>query len=220
MPCGWRSAAWPHSSCATASAPTATAIRRWSRIAARRAVRLLRQRAADWGLDPGRIGIIGSSAGGHLVSSLVTHFDAGQPAAAQPADRLSSRPDLGILCYPVISMGPLAHEESRRNLLGPAPSEELIRLLSSEWQVRRDTPPCFIWHTQDDEAVKVENALVFAAALQGKGVSFSLHLYPHGPHGLGLGATGYTPGDPRPLHPWTRELELWLAERGFRRAES
>jgi len=180
-----------------------------------RAVRTVRHRAGAWKLDPRKIGVIGSSAGGHLVSTAVTHFDAGQPGAADIIDRISSRPDLGILCYPVISMGELAHEGSKRNLLGSGPTPELTALLSSELQVRPSTPPCFIWHTQDDAAVKVENALVFASALQAKGVSFSLHIYPSGPHGLGLGVTGYKPGDTRPLHPWTQELQGWLKERKF-----
>ncbi len=182
---------------------------------AARAIRTVRHRAAEWKLDPRKIGIMGSSAGGHLVSTAVTHFDTGRPDAVDSVDRVSSRPDLGILCYPVISMGPLAHEESRRNLLGPKPSPELTALLSSELQVKASTPPCFIWHTQDDAAVKVENALAFAAALQAKGVSLSLHIYPSGPHGLGLGVTGYHPGDKRPLHPWTRELHDWLVTRQF-----
>jgi acetyl esterase/lipase len=182
---------------------------------AARAIRTVRHRAAAWSLDPQRIGIMGSSAGGHLVSTAITHFDAGESKAPDPIDRISSRPNLGILCYPVISMGPLAHEESRRNLLGTLPSPELVTLLSSELQVKPSTPPCFIWHTQDDDAVKVENALAFASALQAQGVSFSLHIYPSGPHGLGLGVSGYQPGDTRPLHPWTRELEGWLKERHF-----
>jgi acetyl esterase/lipase len=182
---------------------------------AARAIRTVRHRAADWNLNPQRIGIMGSSAGGHLVSTAVTHFEAGKPDAPDAIDRVSSRPDLGILCYPVISMGPLAHEESRRNLLGSQPTAELVALLSSELQVKPSTPPCFIWHTQDDGAVKVENALAFASALQAQGVPFSLHIYPSGPHGLGLGVTGYQRGDTRPLHPWTGELYGWLRERRF-----
>ena len=178
-----------------------------------RAIRTLRHHAKAWNLDPAKVGAMGSSAGGHLVATLMTHFDRGQPAAAYPVERASSRPDFGVLCYAVISMGDLAHEESKRNLLGPEPAPELVRHLSNELHVTADTPPCFIWHTQDDAAVKVENVLVFAAALQAKGVSFSLHIYPSGPHGLGLGRTDYQAGDTRPLHPWTREFRAWLAER-------
>jgi acetyl esterase/lipase len=112
-------------------------------------------------------------------------------------------------------MGPLAHEESRRNLLGENPSAELRHRVSSELQARETTPPCFIWHTQDDQAVKVENALAFAAALQEKRVPFSLHIYPSGPHGIGLGVPDYRPGDDRPLHPWIGELRGWLAGLGY-----
>jgi acetyl esterase/lipase len=184
---------------------------------AARAVRVVRSRATAWGLDPARIGIMGSSAGGHLAASLATLFEPGKPGAADPVERVGSRPDLAILCYAVISMGALAHEGSRSNLLGGGDSPALRELLSCERQVRPDTPPCFVWHTQDDAVVKVENAMEFAAALQAKGVPFTLHIYPSGAHGLGLGATGWRPGDPRPLHPWTRELEVWLGGRGFAR---
>src|SRR5687768_6728850 len=101
---------------------------------AARAVRLVRAKAAEWKLDPARVGIIGSSAGGHLASTLLTHFDAGDPNAADPIDRMSSRPNLGILCYPVVTMGEKTHAGSKRNLLGDNPSPELVRLLSNELQ--------------------------------------------------------------------------------------
>lgn len=117
---------------------------------AARAVRLVRAKASEWKLDPHRVGIMGSSAGGHLASTLLTHFDTGQAEAADPVDRQSSRPDLGILCYPVISMGPLTHQGSKKNLLGDAPSPALIDLLSNERQVTPQTPPCFVWHTWED----------------------------------------------------------------------
>src|SRR5687768_15447431 len=107
---------------------------------AARAVRLVRARAADWKVDPKRVGIMGSSAGGHLASTLLTHFDAGDPDAADPIERQSSRPDLGILCYPVITMGDKTHHGSRRNLLGENPGAELVDFLSNETQVTKDTP--------------------------------------------------------------------------------
>ncbi|MCB1128536.1 MAG: alpha/beta hydrolase, partial [Verrucomicrobiae bacterium] len=144
---------------------------------AARAVRLVRHRAADWKVDPQRVGIMGSSAGGHLASTLVTHFDDGRPEADDPVERLSSRPDLGILCYAVITMGEFTHQGSRRNLLGEAPTEALITLLSNERQVSPGTPPCFVWHTWEDQAVPVENSLQFAAALRRAGVPFDLHIY-------------------------------------------
>ncbi len=179
---------------------------------AARAVRLVRARAADWKLDTRRIGIMGSSAGGHLASTLLTHFDAGEPAAADPIERQSSRPDLGILCYAVITMGEFTHEGSKKNLLGAHPSQELVRELSNELQVTKATPPCFIWHSYEDKAVPVENSLQFAGALRQAGVPFDLHVYQKGQHGLGLGSLEY---DPTKWHPWTRDCIFWLKEQGW-----
>src|SRR5882672_790721 len=118
---------------------------------AARAVRLVRARAAEWKLDPKRIGIMGSSAGGHLASTLLTHFEAGKTDATDPSERQSSRPDLGILCYAVITMGHFTHQGSKNNLLGKDPAPELIRELSNELQVTKETPPCFIFHTSEDQ---------------------------------------------------------------------
>ncbi len=177
---------------------------------AKRALRLVRSFARRDGLDPARIGVIGSSAGGHLASTLVTHFDAGRPDATDPVERESSRPDLGILCYPVISLLEFAHAGSRRNLLGDAPPPELVRLLSSELQVTKDTPPCFLWHTIEDKSVPVENSLLFASALRRAGVPFSLHIYEKGAHGLGLFGRNN-----QPAPPWADQLLHWFKERGF-----
>jgi acetyl esterase/lipase len=182
---------------------------------AARAVRLVRARAGEWKLDPKHIGIMGSSAGGHLASTLVTHFDAGKPDEADPIERASSRPDLGILCYAVITMGEYTHRGSRSNLLGNDPSPELIREVSNELQVTKDTPPCFIWHTYEDSAVPLENSLQFAEALRKAGVPFDLHVYQKGQHGLGLG-TGVW--NPERRHPWTRDLVYWLKVQGFAKA--
>jgi acetyl esterase/lipase len=178
---------------------------------AARAVRLVRARAADWQVDPHRVGIMGSSAGGHLASTLLTHFDAGDPAAADPVERESSRPDLGILCYPVITMGTNTHAGSRNNLLGRDPAADLIKLLSSELQVTAKTPPCFIWHTWEDKGVKVENSLDFASGLQRAGVPFDLHIYQKGAHGIGL--ADKPPFDN--VHPWATDLVVWLRVQGF-----
>ena len=178
---------------------------------AQRALRLVRARAAEWKVDPTRVAIMGSSAGGHLASTVLTHFDAGKPDAADPVDRQSSRPDLGILCYPVISMGPIAHGGSKKNLLGENPDPSLVELLSNEKQVTKDTPPCFVWHTVEDKTVKVENALEFAAALQRAGVPFDLHIYEQGRHGIGL-------ADKPPfgnVHPWAKDLVFWLKAHKF-----
>ena len=182
---------------------------------AARAVRLVRTRAGEWKLDPKRIGIMGSSAGGHLASTLLTHFDAGKPDAADPIERASSRPDLGILCYAVITMGEYTHRGSRSNLLGNDPSPELIRELSNELQVTKDTPPCFIWHTYEDNAVPVENSLQFAEAMRKAGVPFDLHIYQKGSHGIGLGTGEW---NPEKRHPWTRDLVYWLKVQGFAKA--
>jgi acetyl esterase/lipase len=179
---------------------------------AARALRTVRARAGEWKLDPQRIGIMGSSAGGHLASTLVTHYDAGKPDATDPIERVSSRPDLGILCYPVISMGEHTHQGSKNNLLGKDPSPELVRELSNELHVTKDTPPCFVWHTWEDKGVKIENALAFVSAMQAAGVRFDFHVYERGPHGIGLGSREY---DPAKWHPWTRDLVFWLKERGF-----
>jgi acetyl esterase/lipase len=179
---------------------------------AARAVRLVRFHAADWKLDPKRVGIIGSSAGGHLASTLLTHFDAGQPNAADPIERISCRPALGVLCYPVITMGEETHRGSRDNLLGKEPSRTLIEELSNELHVTRETPPCFIFHTYDDAVVPVENSLEFAAALRRAAVPFELHIYEHGAHGMGLGKMA---ADPTQKHEWTRECQRWLKEQGF-----
>jgi acetyl esterase/lipase len=178
---------------------------------AARAVRSVRARSAEWKVDRNRVGIMGSSAGGHLASTMLTHFDSGNPDAVDPIDRESSRPDLGILCYPVISMGPITHQGSKHNLLGDKPAADLVWLLSNELQVTPKTPPTFLWHTADDPVVPVENSLEFAAALRRAGVPFALHVYEHGPHGIGL-------GDKPPfqnVHPWAQECLRWLKEHHF-----
>jgi acetyl esterase/lipase len=181
---------------------------------AARAIRTVRANAAAWKLDPKRIGIMGSSAGGHLASTLLTHFDAGKADATDPVEAQSSRPDLGILCYAVITFGEFAHQGSRENLLGKDPPPELVRDLSNELQVTKDTPPCFLWHTWEDKAVPVENTLQFAAALRKVGVPFDLHIYQKGPHGLGLGSREW---DPSHRLPWTADLVYWLKAQGFAR---
>jgi acetyl esterase/lipase len=182
---------------------------------AARAVRLVRARAGEWNLDTKRIGIIGSSAGGHLASTLMTHFDAGDPNAADAIERQSSRPDVGILCYAVISLGKFAHQGSKNNLLGTNAPPELVQELSNELHVTKDTPPCFLWSTFEDKTVPVENTLQFAAALRAAGVPFDLHVYQKGPHGLGLGVPKYPPEDPGKLHPWTADCLVWLKVQGF-----
>ena len=144
------------------------------------AIGTVRQRAGEFGVNPATIGVIGSSAGGHLAAhTLVAHGSYRSP--------VSLRPDFGILCYPVIAMtGAFCHTGSRANLLGENPTPDLMRQVSCEEQVSAQAPPCFLWHTWDDAAVPVENSLLFAAALRRHGIPFELHVYHQGPHGLGL----------------------------------
>jgi acetyl esterase/lipase len=179
---------------------------------AARAVRLVRARAAEWNIDPNRVGIMGSSAGGHLASTLLTHFDAGKQDDPDPVERQSSRPSLGVLCYAVISMQPeLTHAGSRKNLLGDSPAQSLVDNLSNERQVTAQTPPCFLWHTGEDTAVKVGNSLLFASALEAREVPFDLHVYQKGGHGIGL-------ADKPPfanVHPWATDLVFWLKAQGW-----
>jgi acetyl esterase/lipase len=172
-----------------------------------RAIRHLRAHSEKLQIDPKRIGIMGSSAGGHVASTVMTHFDAGDPKSSDPIERQSSRPDFGILCYPVITMGPFAHAGSKKGLLGESPSDEQVNLLSNELQVTPQTPPCFIWHGLDDRSVPVENSLRFAEALRKQGVPFELHIYQSARHGIGLGDR--TPPFSEAL-PWTGDLLLWL----------
>jgi acetyl esterase/lipase len=180
-----------------------------------RAVRFVRSKAAEWRLDPKRIGIIGSSAGGHLTSTVMTHFDAGKPDAEDPVERESSRPDFAVLCYPVITMGQFAHQGSKSNLLGTNASPELVQELSNELHVTTNTPTCFIWHTFEDKTVPLENALMFADALRKAHVPFDLHVYQKGAHGMGLGPRQWPPPESARMHPWAADCIYWLKEHGF-----
>jgi len=153
---------------------------------AQRAIRTVRANAAAWKVDPARVGICGFSAGGHLAASAATLWDRGNPDGDTAVERASSRPDLAILCYPVISFITHQHMGSMTNLLGEMPSLDDRRALSAELNVTRETPPTFLWHTADDAVVDVENSLAFASALRRHGVPFGLHVFPHGAHGLGL----------------------------------
>ena len=179
---------------------------------AARAVRTVRANAESWQLDPARVGIIGSSAGGHLSATLSTRFDPGQPDHDDLVERVSSRPDVTILCYAFILFDRTDNPERHERFLGPKPSPEQIRAFSPALNVKAKTPPCFIWQTVEDPGVKVENSLVMAEALRQAGVPFDLHLYEKGRHGIGLGVRDY---DPAKLHPWTQACVFWLAERNF-----
>jgi acetyl esterase/lipase len=176
-----------------------------------RAIRWVRAHADEYKIDPQRVGIIGSSAGGHLAATLLTHFDFGDTNSADVIERQSSRPDLGILCYPVITMGEFAHQISKDNLLGKNPAAKLVTELSNELQVKTNTPPCFIWCTGQDKSVPMENSLMFAEALRKNHVPFDLHIYQKGGHGMGL-------ADKPPFahpHPWAGDCWFWLKENKF-----
>lgn len=181
---------------------------------AARAIRTVRARAAEWQIDPERVGILGFSAGGHLAATVATHFDSGKPDARDPIDRLSSRPNLAILIYPVITMKARTHEGSKESLLGPNPSPELVTLLSNEEQVTKETPPTFLVHTMTDTSVPVENSLMFVIALLKAGVPAELHLYERGVHGFGLGEE-----DPI-LRTWPDRCADWLRLHAFGRART
>jgi acetyl esterase/lipase len=179
-----------------------------------RAIRLVRARASEWKVNPQRIGVMGFSAGGHLASTAATHFDEGKAQARDPVDRLSSRPDIAILCYPVITLAdPFTHTGSRRNLLGESPAPELVELLSNEKRVTAKTPPTFLFHTVDDAGVPVENSMLFAEALRKNKVPVEMHLFEHGRHGVGLAK------DDPALGVWPTLLENWLRGRGFVRPD-
>jgi len=175
-----------------------------------RALRLVRARAADLAIDPGRVGVVGFSAGGHLALTAGTHFDEGQAGAADPVDTMSARPDFLVLGYPVVSMSaPFAHGGSRRNLLGESPDPNLAADLSNELRVTARTPPAFLFHTADDATVPVENSLVLAQGFHQAGVPVELHVFPKGHHGLGLAQA-----DPV-LSQWPRLCAVWLKTLGM-----
>jgi acetyl esterase/lipase len=183
---------------------------------AQRAIRTVRAKADMWGIDPARVGVLGFSAGGHLASTVGTHFDAGRADAADPVDRQSCRPDFLLLAYPVIALAtPYAHAGSRRNLLGDNPDPAVLESLSNETQVTKDTPPTFLVHTNADSAVVPENSLLFVMALRKAGVPVEFHLFEKGRHGLGLGGglpERNIPPDPA-FQAWPSLCENWLRAR-------
>ena len=175
---------------------------------AQRAIRWVRSHAADWGLDPHRVGILGFSAGGHLASTAATHFDDGNPASTDPVERPSCRPDFAILVYPVVSMTALGHAGSRANLLGPDPSPDLVASYSNERQVTERTPPIFLAHAVDDTAVSPENSRLLHRALRDHGVPTEYLELPNGGHGL----NGYRGPS---WDAWQAGSLAWLARQRF-----
>ena len=172
---------------------------------AKRAIRMVRFNAAKWNINKDRVGIMGFSAGGHLASTLGTHFDGGDPTAKDSIEQYNSRPDFMILVYPVISMSkPFMHPGSRNSLIGDKPTDDLAKSYSNELQVTKQTPTTFLVHAEDDKTVPVENSLLFFQALKDKGVSAEIHIYPAGGHGFGLAlGKGY-------LESWTERCVDWL----------
>lgn len=173
-----------------------------------RAIRYVRYNNKKFNIDPNKVGVLGFSAGGHLAASASVHFDFGKDNGDE-IDKVSSRPDMSILCYPVITFGEYGHKNCKVNLLGEDASQELIDFMSVEKQVKENTPPAFIWHTAKDESVPMENSLIYAQALRKKNVDFELHIFPEGGHGLGL-------KDEVPyVKRWTSLCEDWLREKKF-----
>lgn len=172
---------------------------------ARRAIRTVRARAAEWGVDPNKVGVMGSSAGGHLASLCTTRFaDTFPEEGKDDIDKQNCRPDFSILIYPVISMGEVAHGGSRTNLLGKSPTPEAVEKYSTEKQVTKQTPPVFLLTTADD-GVDCRNSLNFAAACKANGVPVSLHMFEKGGHGYGMNVK-----DKGDLAIWPTLLEAWL----------
>ena len=175
-----------------------------------RALRVVRARADDWGIDPDRIGLMGFSAGGHLASTLGTHYAKGRVFKVDRLRRVSSRPDFLILIYPVISLiMPDSHRGSMHNLLGPEPDPALLEYLSNDRHVTRRTPPTFLVHTNEDTVVSAENSTLFYNALREAEVPAELHIYEQGPHGFGLAA------DDPSLSTWPGLCIEWLRRHGF-----
>jgi acetyl esterase/lipase len=175
---------------------------------AQRAMRIVRANAAKWGIKKDKIGVQGSSAGGHLASLLATYAE-DVSAVKDAMDTLSFRPDFMILVSPVIDLGQYAHKGSRKQLLGDNPSEEIVKKYSTQNSVTATTPPCFIAGAFNDKAVSPQNSLLFYQALLNKNISTSFHVFPQGGHAIG------TNNNPGSTSIWTSLCEMWLKEMGF-----
>ena len=175
---------------------------------AQRAIRLVRYHSEEWGINPERVGIMGFSAGGHLASTLSTHFDEGNQASSDPVEKFSCRPDFSMLIYPVISFtADFAHTGSEKALLGKEPDPELARDFSNELRVGPDTPPAILVHAADDKGVPVNNSIVYFQALRSNSVEASLLIYPYGGHGFGLATgKGYLSGWPDQCNAWLKYI--------------
>lgn len=176
----------------------------------KRAMRLVRHHAGKWNISTDQVGIMGFSAGGHLASTLGTHYEAEEDfLKTESINTLSARPDFMILIYPVITMKhPYAAQGSRNNLLGNDPDDQLLEYYSNELHVTKDTPPTFLVHSTDDEGVPVQNSILFYQALQKEGVYSEMHIYPEGGHGYSLAiGKGYLQTWPDRLYDWLQNLK-------------
>lgn len=182
---------------------------------AQRAIRFVRARAADHGIDANKVGICGFSAGGHLASTAATHFDEGNKDAEDPIDRNSCRPDFCVLGYPVVTMEDgVTHGGSKRNLLGAKPDPKLVEEYSNEKHVTAKTPPTFLFQTDEDKPVPAENAVRFYLALRAAKVPAELHVYEKGKHGVGLGRDPKWTGGSAYTEGWPDRLAEWLKLHG------
>jgi len=173
---------------------------------AQEAIRIVRLNSKIWNIDPAKIGIMGFSAGGHLASTLATHYD---ERVYETSSKISARPDFSLLIYPVISMqNDITHKGSQTNLLGENPSQQDIDFYSNEKKVTPQTPPAFLVHATDDGAVMAENSVNYYLALKKNGVTAELHLYEKGGHGFGLGVNDTSKF-------WTKACEEWLKSNGY-----
>lgn len=175
---------------------------------AQRAMRIIRKNSKIWNIDPNKIGVLGFSAGGHLASTLSTHHDNGLDLSDLKIEKISSRPDFSILVYPVITMNrPYAHNGSRENLLGKIPSQEYLDYYSNDLQVREDTPPAILIHSDDDKGVLPENSIQYYLALRKYNIPAALHIWEDGGHGYGLG------NDKGSVKSWAKICEEWMIQR-------
>ena len=179
-----------------------------------RAIRLVRAKGKDFGIDPKKIGVVGFSAGGHLASTAATHFDKGGLKNDDDVEKESCRPDFAILAYPVITLeAGVTHGGTRKNLLGDNPDAKLVELYSNEKQVTKETPPVFLFHTSADAVVVPENAVRFYLACKKAGVPVEMHIYEKGKHGVGLGRDPKWTGGEKSVETWPDRLTDWMKTR-------
>ncbi len=171
-------------------------------------MRIIRKNSKIWNIDSNKIGVLGFSAGGHLASTLSTHHDNGLDLSDLEIEQTSSRPDFSILVYPVITMNrPYTHNGSRENLLGKIPSQEYLDYYSNDLQVREDTPPAILIHSDDDKGVLPENSIQYYLALRKYNIPAALHIWEDGGHGYGLG------NDKGSVKSWAKICEEWMIQR-------